>query len=122
MTYKHIRVKCCSLRVQVYTHVLMKSSSKQVFTTRSTKPKHVKNIHIKACKLNGSLEIVTKLYELFSKSPIHGPNILDSGASIVVSIRLMHHHQGTNPLTSCESPLLHQTQLVRILVSIFLGP
>ena len=50
----------------------MKSSSKQVFTTRNTKPKHAKNIHIKACKPNGSLEIVTILYELFSKSPNHG--------------------------------------------------
>ena len=72
MKYKHIRIKCCSLLVQVYTQVLMKSSSKQVFARRSTKPKHAKNIHIKACKLNGSLEIITKLYELFSKSPKHG--------------------------------------------------
>ena len=46
----------------------MKSSSKQVFTTRGIKPKHAKNIHIKACKLNGSLEIVTKLYELAKQS------------------------------------------------------
>ena len=50
----------------------MKSSSNQVFTTRSTKSKRVKNIHIKACELNGSLKIVTKLYELFFKSPNYG--------------------------------------------------
>ena len=50
----------------------MKTTSKQVFTTSSKKPKHAKNIHIKACKLNESLEIVTNLYELFSKSPNYG--------------------------------------------------
>ena len=37
MKCKHIRIKCCSLLVQVYTQVLMKNSPKQVFTTRSTK-------------------------------------------------------------------------------------
>ena len=53
MKYKHIIIKYNSLLVQVYTQVLMKSSSKQVVTTWSTKPKHAKNIYIykKACKL-----------------------------------------------------------------------
>ena len=76
--HKHI-IKYSSLLVQVYTQVLMKNSSKQVFTTWSTKhdyliinPKHAKIINAEACKLKGSLEIVTKPYELFSKSPKHG--------------------------------------------------
>ena len=30
MKYKQIRVNCCSLLVQVYTQVLMKTTSKQV--------------------------------------------------------------------------------------------
>ena len=47
----------------------------------------------KACKLNGSLEIVTKPYALFSKSSKHGgppPNFLDSDASIWC-VHLAHH-------------------------------
>ena len=69
MKYKHIRIKCCSLLVQVYMQVLMKTTSKQVITTWNTKPKHAQNIYIKACKLNGSLEIVIKPNALFSKPP-----------------------------------------------------
>ena len=49
------------------------------------KSKHAKIINVEACKLNGSLEIVTKPCALFSKSPNHGgppPNFLDSDASI----------------------------------------
>ena len=84
---------------------------------------HAKNYQIvKACKLNRSLEIVTKPYELFSKSPnmvVFPPNFLDSGASNVCPSSPCIHHQGTNPLTSYESPHLHQTQEVRILVPIF---
>ena len=73
MKYEHIGINCCSLLVQVYTQVLMKNSSKQVFTTWSTKLKHAENIiYVKACKLNGSLEIVTKPYALFSKPPKYG--------------------------------------------------
>ena len=32
----------------------------------------LKIINVKVCKLNGSLEIVTKPYALISKSPNHG--------------------------------------------------
>ena len=72
MRHKHIIIKCSSLLVLVYTQTLMKSSSKQVFTTWSTKSKHAKNIYTKACKLNESLEIVTKPNVLISKSPKYG--------------------------------------------------
>ena len=52
MKYKHIIIKCSSLLVQVWTQVLMKTTSKQVFTTWSTKTKHAKNItYVNACKL-----------------------------------------------------------------------
>ena len=72
---KYKRINCCSLLVQVHTQVLMKNLSEQVFTTWSTTSKYAKNIiYVKACKLNESLEIVIKPYELFSKSPKHdGP-------------------------------------------------
>ena len=37
------------------------------------KQKHVKNIiYVKACKLNGSVEIVTKQYTLFTKPLKYG--------------------------------------------------
>ena len=45
----------------------------------------LKILNCKACKLKSELEIVTKPYELFSKSPNHGGppnNFLDSDASI----------------------------------------
>ena len=115
MKYKHIGINCCSLLVQVYIQVLMKSSSKQVFTIWSTTSKHAKNIiYVKACKLNESLEIVIKPYALFSKSPKHGGlptklpwrwcnNLVYPSCSCI-------YHQGTITLTSCESPHLHQTR------------
>ena len=37
--YKHTNIKCNSLVVQVYTQVLMKTTSKHVIKTWSAKPK-----------------------------------------------------------------------------------
>ena len=55
---KRIWIKCCSLLVHVYTQVLTKTTSKQVFTTWNTKHdylnmklKYAKNsTNVKACK------------------------------------------------------------------------
>ena len=48
---KHKHIKCCLLLIQVYMQVLLKTASKQVFTTWSTKTKHAKNIiYVNTCK------------------------------------------------------------------------
>ena len=43
MKCKRIWIKCYSLHVHVYTQVLTKTTSKQVFTTWNTKQEHAKN-------------------------------------------------------------------------------
>ena len=71
-------------------------------------------------KLRVQKQLPTK--ELCSKTPnmvVDPPNLLDSGVSIICPSSPCIHHQGTIPLTSCESPHLHQKQMVGTLVPIF---
>ena len=86
---------------------------------KNTKHEHAMNmIYVKSMYTKGrSLEIVTN-----SKAPsmvVIPPKLLDSGASNVCPSIPCNHHQGTKSLTSCESPHLHQIQMVGTLVPIF---
>ena len=71
--------------------------------------------NIKAYKQDKELEIVTKTNRLIFRSPNHG------GHPTKLSLKVIHPkvsqfsskrilHQGTNTLTSSESPHLHQIQ------------
>ena len=44
MRHKHLIIKCSSLLVQVYTQILMKTTSKQVLPQKAQNQEHAKNI------------------------------------------------------------------------------
>ena len=89
---------------------------------KNTKHEHAMNmIYVKGMYIKSrSLEIVTN-----SKAPnmvVVPPKLLDRDA-FQKYVHQVHciHYQGTNPLTFCESPHLHQKHTVGVLVPI-VGP